>query len=144
MASHKVLKSISHNFSHSFISLTNYVGNDYFLGHLLKRVHKTNLNKIEIDVLNGSASPQELLTESMRFSIDNHKNWFSSLVVDSCSSMTFIVKATLTITFDIKRIDSQEFKNRVLPSPFECVMIITDDKGREYKSVHSDWWFPET
>ena len=56
MTSHKPLKSVSHNFGHSFISLMNYVNDDYVLGHLLRQARKTTLNKLTIDVLQNSAN----------------------------------------------------------------------------------------
>ena len=53
MPSHKVLKSVSHNFGHSIVSLMNYVGIDYFLGALQKQMRKTKLNRLEVDILNA-------------------------------------------------------------------------------------------
>ena len=44
MTSHKPLKSVSHNFGHSFISLMNYIHDDYILGHLLKQARLTTDN----------------------------------------------------------------------------------------------------
>jgi len=43
MTSHKLLKSVSHNFGHSFISLMNYVKGDYILGHLLNQARQPNV-----------------------------------------------------------------------------------------------------
>lgn len=62
MTSHKPLKRISHNFSHSFISLMNYINDDYFLGHLLKKARKTGKDCLEINILENKAEPKELLT----------------------------------------------------------------------------------
>jgi hypothetical protein len=61
MISHKPLKSISHNFSHSFISLMNYINDDFFLGHLLKQARLTKINRLSIDILQNKAEPKELL-----------------------------------------------------------------------------------
>ena len=62
MISHKPLKSVSHNFGHSFISLMNYINDDYFMGHLLKQARKTNCSKLTVDILKNLAEPTELLT----------------------------------------------------------------------------------
>lgn len=51
MTSHKPLKSVSHNFGHSFISLMNYINDDYFMGHLLNQARKTKCNKLNVDIL---------------------------------------------------------------------------------------------
>jgi hypothetical protein len=69
MISHKPLKSISHNFGHSFISLMNYINNDYFLGHLLKQARKKKCNKLTVDILKNLAEPKELLTDQIKLNI---------------------------------------------------------------------------
>lgn len=63
MTSHKPLKSVSHNFGHSFISLMNYINDDDFMGHILKQARKTKCNKLSVDILKNIAEPTELLTE---------------------------------------------------------------------------------
>lgn len=69
MTSHKPLKSVSHNFGHSFISLMNFINDDYFMGHLLKQARQTNINKLTVDILKNVAEPTELLTRKIKTSI---------------------------------------------------------------------------
>ena len=89
MTSHKPLKSVSQNFGHSFISLMNYIDNDYFLGHLLKQARKTILNRLEVDILKNTASPELLLTDTICRSIEYWNKWFPDLVKSSGSTMDF-------------------------------------------------------
>jgi hypothetical protein len=144
MTSHKVLKSISHNFSHSLISMMNYIHNDYFLGHLLKKARATKLTKLEIDILNNTALPNELLTQPILSSIEYWNKWFPTLVKESGSTMEFVSSAHLTIEFDLEK--SRPFSNdkTIIENPFTCEMIIVDDRGKEYKQKHEGWWFPES
>lgn len=65
----KSLNGVSHNFGHSFISLMNHIDDDYFLGHLLKQARRTNKDNLEVDILNRTATPEELLIEPVQTSI---------------------------------------------------------------------------
>ena len=120
----------------------NYINDDYFLGHLLKQARLTNLNKLDVDILADTATPEGLLTKPIRESIHNWCKWFPDLVNSSGSTMDFVSKATMTIEFDLKR--SLPKQSGHLESPFTCEIKIIDDRGKEYKHVFSDWWYPET
>lgn len=144
MPSHKPLKSVSHNFGHSFISLMNYINDDYILGHLLKQARLTNITRLEVDILNSTAEPQELLTTPIRDSIGYWNSWFSKLVIDSGSSMDYVSSASMTIEFDLLTARPCFYDNRILENPFTCEIKIIDDRGKEYKYKHEGWWFPET
>jgi hypothetical protein len=144
MTSHKPLKSVSHNFGHSFISLMNYIHDDYFLGHLLKQARSTNLSKLSVDILAGSAFPKELLTLPMLNSINHWCKWFPELVNISGSTMDYVAKATMTIEFDLTKTRPFPQDNQFIENPFVCEIIITDDRGKEYRHEHTGWWFPQT
>ena len=144
MKSHKPLKSISHNFGHSFISLMNYINDDYFLGHLLKQARQTKLNKLTVDILQNVAEPKELLTSQIKTSIDNWNKWFPTLVVNSGSTMDFVSSATMTIEFDLTQTRPYANNNDYMENPFVCEIVIIDDRGKEYKRKQEGWWVPET
>lgn len=143
MPSHKPLKSVSHNFGHSFISLMNYINDDYFLGHLLRQARLTKLNRLDIDILKNAAAPQELLTAPIRDSIGYWNKWFPTLVNGSGSTMDFISAATMTIEFDLQKSRPYPNDNNFTENPFTCEIKIIDDRGKEYKHKHEGWWFPE-
>lgn len=144
MTSRKPLKSVSHNFEHSFISLMNYIDDDYFMGHLLKQARKTKCNKLTIDILRNEAEPTELLTDKIKSSIENWNKWFPTLVESSGSTMNFVSSATMTIEFDLQQTRPYASNSDYLESPFTCEIIIVDDRNKEYKHKHEGWWFPET
>lgn len=144
MTSHKPLKSVSHNFGHSFISLMNYINDDYFLGHLLKQARKTKRNRLTVDILKNIAEPNELLTDQIKSSIEHWNKWFPTLVENSGSTMDFVSSATMTIEFDLKQTRPHLGDKDYLESPFICEVVIIDDRGKEYKRKLEDWWYPET
>jgi len=143
MTSHKPLKSISHNFGHSFISLMNYINDDYLLGHLLKQARLTNLSKLTIDILNSKAEPIELMTSPISSSVDRYIKWFPELVSSSGSTMNFVSSATMTIEFELNKTRPYSIHKNIFESPYTCEIVIIDDRGKEYKHKHSGWWFPE-
>ena len=144
MTSHKPLKSVSHNFGHSFISLMNYVNDDYFLGHLLKQARKTKCNKLTVDILKNIAEPTELLTDQIRQSIEHWSKWFPTLVETSGSTMDYVTSATMTIGFDLQQTRPYVGNDDDYESPFICEIVIIDDRGKEYKRKQEGWWFTET
>ena len=143
MISHKPLRSVSHNFGHSFISLMNYINDDYLLGHLLRQSRKTKINKLTVDILNDNAEPKELLTSDIRTSVKHYCNWFPTLVHQSGSTMDYVTSATMTIQFDLETTRPYPNDNRFTENPFTCEIVIVDDRGKEYRHRHEGWWFPE-
>ena len=143
MISHKPLKSVSHNFGHSFISLMNYINDDYFMGHLLKQARKTKSNKLTVDILKNLAAPAELLTYQIKSSIEHWNKWFPTLVESSGSTMDYVSSAIMTIEFDLQQTRPYNGNSDYLESPFICEIVIIDDRGKEYKHKHEVWWFPE-
>ncbi|MCX7987167.1 MAG: hypothetical protein N2662_09540 [Bacteroidales bacterium] len=144
MPSHKTLKSIAHNFGHSFTSLMNYHTDDYVLGHILKQARLTGYSKLSIDIKNKVAEPTELINDKIRDSISRYLDWFPKFVMDSGASMDYISKATMCITFDLSKSLPCGFDSKVLQNLYTCEVVIVDDREKEYKAVLSDWWYPET
>ena len=144
MTSHKPLKSIAHNFGHSFISLMNWINDDYFLGHLLKQARATNLNRLEVDILTGTAKPGQLITNSICDSIKHRCNWFPTLVVNSGASMDFVSSAIMIIEFDLLTARPSIICSKLIEAPFTCEIRIIDERGKEYNSKHEGWWYPES
>lgn len=143
MPSHKVLKSVSHNFGHSFVSFMNYMETDYFLGLLQTEMQKTELNRLEVDILNNESQPKELLTRKIQKSINYWNKWFPELVENSKSSMEFVKSAKMVIEFDLTLSRPYPHNNEFTENPYVCEITIIDDNGKEYKKEQKGWWFPE-
>ncbi len=144
MTSHKPLKSVAHNFGHSFISLMNYINDDYFMGHLLTQARKINCSKLTINIIKNIAEPTELLTTPIKQSIEYWNKWFPELVESSGSTIDFVNSAIMTIEFDLKQSRPYSGNKDYLESPFVCEVVIIDDRKKKYKTKHEGWWFPET
>jgi len=144
MPSHKVLKSVSHNFGHSFVSFMNYMETDYFLGLLQTQMQKTELNRLEVDILNNESQPKELLTRKIQKSINYWNKWFPELVENSKSSMVFVKSAKMVIEFDLTLSRLYPHNNKFTENPYMCEITIIDDNGKEYKKEQKGWWFPES
>lgn len=143
MAQYKTLKSVAHNFGHSFLSLMNFYKDDYTLGHIQKQMMLTGLNKLEIDILKNEIKPIELLTDPIQKSIDGYIKWFPKLIKDSKSDLDLIKEAKLTIEFDLSKSRICSFAPENKENPYICISSIIDDRDKEYKYEFQDWWFPE-
>lgn len=143
MPSHKTLKSVSHNFGHSFVSFMNYMETNYFLGLLQTEMQKTELNRLEVDILNNESQPKELLTRKIQKSINYWNKWFPDLVESSKSSMEFVKSAKMIIEFDLTLSRPYPHNNKFTENPYICEITIIDDNGKEYKKEQKGWWFPE-
>ena len=69
---YSVLKSVAHNFSHSFVSLMNYVDDGYVIDDLRQLARRVNGERISIHWLPDS-KPQAPLPERVLKSIANYK-----------------------------------------------------------------------
>jgi hypothetical protein len=122
----------------------NWINDDYFLGHLLKQARATNLNRLEVDILTGTAKPGRLTTNSICDSIKHRCNWFPTLVVNSGASMDFVSSAIMIIEFDLLTARPSIIYSKLIETPFTCEIRIIDERGKEYNSKHEEWWYPES
>ena len=143
MARYKVLKSVAHSFGHSFTSLLNYRGDDYVMGHLLRRARALGEEALFVDILSGEAAPASLLVPEVRDSIDGYCEWFPQLVHSHRTTIDVVRSARMEIRFDL----SIERPNRNHPSyvesPYVCRIELEDDRGKVWAAELRDWWFPE-
>ncbi len=102
------------------------------MGELLKQARKTGLDRLEVNILNNTVEPAELLTKPMRRSINYWNKWFPTLVADSGSSMDFVSKANMVIQYDLTITRPYPNDNKYLENPFDCTITIIDDRGKEY------------
>ncbi len=144
MPSHKVLKSIAHNFGDSFISMMNFRVTDYVLGHIQKQMQLTGKHKLTVDILHNTAEPSELLSPYIQGSISDHCAWFPRLVSSCNSSPEFIKSAVMTIRFDFTRTRPWHYDPSRTENPFECAVTIVDERGKAHKALLQGWWFAES
>jgi hypothetical protein len=143
MARYKVLKSVAHSTGHSFTSLMNYRGDDYVMGHLLRRAREVRDATLRIDLLTGSAAPGSLLTPEVRESVQSYVRWLPQLVASHRTDMRYVRAAHMTISFDLSVERPARYAPDCIESPYVCRVVIQDDRGKEWSAEIRDWWFPE-
>ena len=122
---YKVLKSIAHNLSHSFVSFTNYVDNGVVMDDLRQLVRIVEGNRISIDWVPG-VNQHPALTPRVIESI----NWYK--------------QALLRMVHDMGALTSsiQEFRTEIYLKPNKQIAVegvLVDDRGRVYETSVYDF-----
>lgn len=97
MATYKVLKTVAHNFGASFVSVMNYVGNDYAMCHLIRRTKLTGSRQLSVNLRTRVAGPIELLSPYLVQAIESYCNDFGRLVTTGGAAMDMIDAAELQV-----------------------------------------------
>lgn len=125
MAKYKVLKSIAHNFSHSFVSLTNYVEDGYVIDDLRRIVRKLGRERLSI-VWIPEEKQSALLTSRICTSIAVFRSNLPVLVESSGGKMEMI----------------KEFRTDIYLNKSHQIIvegILTDDRGHTYTAPVYDF-----
>ena len=115
---YSVLKSVAHNFSHSFVSFMNYVDDGYVMDDLRQLARQANGERISIHWIPDSRR-QAPLPKRVLKSIANYKVWLPNLVSSSGASIEAI----------------SEFRTDIFLKPDKQIAVeayLIDDRGREH------------
>jgi len=143
MARYKVLKSVAHNFGHSFTSLMNYWDADCVMAHLLRRAREVHEATLHVDILTGEAGPGALLTRPVRASLAHYRGWFPQMVAAQGASPQAVRAARMTLAFDLTTRRRGRHAPDCFESPYVCRVEIEDDRGKVWAAELRDWWCPE-
>jgi hypothetical protein len=143
MATHKVLKSVVRSVADSFTSLMNYADDDYVMGHVLTVARATGKNRLDIDLLTGVATPEELLTAPVTRAISRYHDDFPQLVERSGADFAFVTTARLLLEFDTSVARAVAGFPQRSESPYRCHVELIDDRDHVYEITLDGWWFPE-
>lgn len=116
---YKVLKSIAHNLSHSFVSYTNYVDDGFVIDDLREIVRRIEGNRISIDWVPGRKQDPALSSRVAK-SIEWHKHSLLRMVHGMGALMSSI----------------QEFRTDIFLKKNHQIAVeavLTDDRGRVYE-----------
>jgi len=122
----------------------NYSGDDYVMGHLLRRARETQVGRLDVDVLARAATPSALLTREIGASVERYCDWFPTLIANHETEMRFVRSARLSLEFDLSTRRPVHHAPGLEESPYICRMEIHDDRGRLWSAEFRDWWFPES
>ncbi len=122
----KILNSLSHNIADSYFSTINYYDKGYMVDWLVNGANELGVNSVEIDVLNKTISPKELMDTPLMA----YMNYTNSIIERTLTSLNqpkdFIIEAKLLISIHQDRWIS-------------CDNYTKDTNGKLYKSkVFSD------
>lgn len=143
MARYRVLKGVAHNVGYSFVSLMNYAGDDYVMGHILRLGRTTGRDTLTINLMDGTGEPPELLVSP----ISDVPTWYSKmfwrLVRSHGSDPSLVRSALLVIRYNLSEERRSLTNPQLLHSPFIGDVTIVDARGKEYQSHFDGWWAPE-
>lgn len=122
---YKVLKSLAHNFSHSFVSLMNYVDDGYVIDDLRELVRKNADHRITIDWIPGEQMSKEF-NGRIREGIKAYR----------ASLFRSIYQAGAVVS-SIKEFRTDIYLQRTYQMAVEGVLV--DDRGRKYTATVSDF-----
>lgn len=115
---YKILKSIAHNFSHSFVSYMNYFDDGHVVDDLLQLARKANGERISIQWIPDSSNDRAF-PPRVKKSIAHYKEWLPKQVQNSGASIQAI----------------REFRTDIFLKPNEQVAVeayLVDDRGKKH------------
>ncbi len=139
---YKVIKSAAHNFGHSFVSLMNYGPDDYVMQYLADAALESGASELFVDLLSGEACPKELLLPPVRRSVARYVEWFPQLLRSQEIAPEAIRSARMRLRFFLDRVNrttAWKYPGTV-GLPFECRVVIEDDRGKVHEGVVRDVW----
>jgi hypothetical protein len=139
MARYKVLKSIAHNFAHSFVSLMNCWDDDYVMCHLLRAVKPRKHIVLRLDVLKMAWSPTHIVTEPLARSMMSYCQDFGRFVTNGGAALDMVSRAKLRL--DVRMGQAIGFYARdSLNARVEASVIIRDDRGQLHSGAVTEYW----
>jgi hypothetical protein len=140
---YKALKSVAHNFGHSFVSLMNYRADDYVMSHLARRAIEAGQPELRVDLLSGSAEPRTLLIPPVRDSIAHRVPWLQTLLASHRISSSAVQAAHMRIRFELERRSVNHGFRNAWEIPFDCWVELTDDRGKAHIGHIRAWWLAD-
>lgn len=131
MSKYKQIKSVAHDFSHSFTSMMNWEDRIYVMDRLTSIMSKNGINEISLDIIRARLYPEITNTEEIMVSVYHYcKTFFPRLLESHGLSSDYIKSAKMTLRFNFTDIKPQEGDSNTMFVPYKCQTVITDDKNR--------------
>ena len=140
MAKYKVLASVAHNLGHSYLSLMNYVSDDYIVEHLFRRARETGETRVRIDVLEGTIEPPAFQTPVLVDSVARERAAFGRLVQTGGAALDMVSTARMEIVFDIAATRPSPTVPGLELAAYRCTVEIVDDRGKHHVAEVPEWW----
>ncbi len=140
LVKYKNLKSIAHNFGHSFTSDMNWALDDYVMNHLARAAISSGQTELHADLLAGTAEPPALAVPQVRMAVSDRRAMLAHLLGSQNAEPSRIRAATMRLRVDVARRSAHPSQPDIWEFPFECVVELTDDRGITHRGEVYDWW----
>jgi hypothetical protein len=134
---YEIIKGVAHDFGHSFVSLTNFMADEYVMDHLLHAAAASGQPELRVDLLTGAAQPAVLVVPLVKASLEIHCAWLPGKLREQGVSSP-MREATMRVHFDLSAL-APPASGRVM-APVVCEVEITDNRGIIHEaSVRHQW-----
>lgn len=116
---YKHIDAMLHNFGHSFVSLMNYVDDQYILDVLPELARHSPGYEIDINFANGQVSPPGEYPAVLHKSISYWKDWLPKHIANH--------------RLESERLSEIHVRYRLVKMRHEIIVSTTDDRGKEHK-----------
>ncbi len=116
---YKHINTMLHNFGHSFVSLMNYVDEQYILDVLPELARHSPSYEISINFSNGQVSPPGEYPAVLHKSISYWRDWLPKHVAHH--------------QLEFERLSEIRVRYRLVKMGHEIIVSTTDDRGQEHK-----------
>lgn len=116
---YKHIDAMLHNFGHSFVSLMNYVDDQYILDVLPELASRSPGYEIDINFANGNVSPPGEYPAVLHKSISYWKDWLPKHIANH--------------RLEPERLSEIHVRYRLVKMGHEIIVSTSDNRGKEHK-----------
>ena len=151
MANYRVLKSVAHNWAHSFLGDGNFAADTIVTQLLFETAREARKSSITIDPLAATLIPEDLATPNIRCVLSNLPRNFEAALKSQGCTIDMVSGVELNIMFDFQQ-PSPKY-NEINPSVWYSSKIrmpeaptytarvrLVDSRGHEYNAELKEFW----
>jgi hypothetical protein len=151
MANYRTLKSVAHNWAHSFLSDGNFAADTIMTQLLFETARESRQSFITIDPLAGTIAPEQIATPSIKNVLTNLPLQFEQALKSQGCTIDMVASVELNINFDFQQPSPKysdinpsvwySSKVRMPEAPTYAARVrLVDSRGREYNTEVREFW----
>jgi hypothetical protein len=137
---YKAIGGAAHNFGESFVSGLNRAGGDQSMSHLVRAAISSGMNEVSVDLLTGQAGPPALVTPPVAEAVALYVRRFPQFLAEHRIEIAHVSAARMIVRFVLEGTARARWFGPSPRVPFECVVAIVDDRGKEHEGRVQDIW----
>jgi hypothetical protein len=143
MGKYKNIRSVAHNFGHSFLSDMNLTAAEEharLVPDLIYEAAKAGCTPVvRIDFIQKQVEPTSIDLPAIQAAIERYAAWLPELLRSQSIEPEMICEATLKLHFDFDHPRQSRFEEqRELPS-VTCTVVLVDDRGTAHEAHPHNW-----